>query len=115
MRGWVPYYYHYTSRQFAQDIGCTGHLNPGRSGFVYLTPWVYATGINAADDLALTGKPIEIGIEIDIPGGGLSLSPVGPLRDPSGALIRRGGGAETTVLGSVAIANPPKWIALIEP
>jgi hypothetical protein len=111
----VPHYYHYTSRQFAQDIGCTGQLKPGQSGFVYLTVQVYASGIDAADKLALTGKPIEIGIEVDIPGAGLSPTRVPPIRDPSGAFLRKGGGTELRVPWPVPIGNPPRWILLAEP
>lgn len=110
----MPSYYHYTSRQFAQDIGCTGQLKPGKSGSVYLTPQRYATGIDAADELALEGKPIEMGIEIDMTGLAAT-NPVLPLRDSTGAVRRRGGGAEVTVPHSVPIGNPATWISLSEP
>jgi hypothetical protein len=114
----VPYYYHYTSRQFAQNIGCTGQLKPGRNGFVYLTPQLYASGIEAADKLSITNKPVEIGVEVDIGISRLSPTPptpVPPIRDSSGAFIRRGGGMEVMVNSPVHIGNPPKWISLIEP
>lgn len=109
-------YYHYTSRQSAQDIGCTGQLEPGRSGFVYLTPQVHGSGIDAADDLAIIGKPVEIGVEVDTTGIPLTpATPVSPLRDSSGALIRRGGGTEVKASQPVPVPNPTKWMRLIEP
>jgi hypothetical protein len=109
----VPYY-HYTSRQFAQDIGCTGVLKPGLSGFVYLSPHAYTSGIVAADELSLIGKPIEIGIEIHMHVSSPQ-SFVGPLRDPSGGIIRKGGGTEVTVSNPIPIGNPVNWITLSEP
>jgi hypothetical protein len=110
----VAYYYHYTSRQSAQDIACGGQLKPGRSGSVYLTPQVYASGIDAADYLAIMGKPVEIGVEVDIQGLG-SPSPAHQLRDASGAITRRGGGLEIKVSSTLPISNPAKWMSLIEP
>jgi hypothetical protein len=116
MGGTGSVFYHYTSLQFAQDIGCTGQLTPGLSGFVYLTPQAYGAGIDAADELALAGKPIEMGIEIDIKGISVSSpAPIGPLRDSSGALIRKGGGTEVKAKIPVPVGNPTKWISLSKP
>ena len=37
-------YYHYTSRQAAQDIICTGLISPGPSGRIYLALILYVIG-----------------------------------------------------------------------
>lgn len=115
--------YHYTSRVAAQSIICSGKLQPGKSGVVYLTPDDYHAGYEAANALSIIGKPIEIRFEI--PDHVISQSYlvlpaprlVAPERDIiTGDVIRKGGGREIEVPVVLPIHNPPiQWTALQAP
>jgi hypothetical protein len=57
----VPVLFHYTSRAAAQSILISGKLEPGISGWAYLTPDTYDTGWQAAQRLATpAGQPREV-------------------------------------------------------
>jgi hypothetical protein len=112
-------YYHYTSRQAAQEIICTGIINPGKAGRVYLSSELYATGAAAADALGIVSKPVEIAFEIssDPPPAGLSLPfQASPVLGPFGNVIRRGGASETYTTNAVTILqDESKWLSIREP
>jgi hypothetical protein len=57
----MPYYY-YTSRQGAQDIISAGLIIPGPSGRIYLSSKLYVIGYQAANELSILNKPVEISI-----------------------------------------------------
>lgn len=111
-------YYHYTSRQAAQNIACTSLLMPGRGGRIYLSPDLYGIGYEAANALAIPpSRNVEMGIEI--PDTVVSTaSPrgprlIGPLRGQGGVILRRGGGREVTVSGPIPVGS--NWLSLREP
>jgi hypothetical protein len=112
-------YYHYTSRQGAQDIICSGLIHPSSSGRVYLSTEVYGSGAQAANALGIVGKAIEIAFEIaDNPSPpGLSLPyQATPVLGPGGEVIRRGGGPEVFSINPVTIStNESKCLALRQP
>ena|SRR5579863_3424614 len=111
-------YYHYTSRQRAQDIMCSGIIFPGPSGKIFLTTELYVTGASAVNALAITQKVIEAAIEIPsapVPAGISSpATRVSPIVAPTGMPIRRGGAAEQFCPGPLSVTED-KWIALREP
>lgn len=108
-------YYHHTSRDSAQSIICCGELRPGLSGRIYLTPTAYADGHLAANELSITGKPVELRLEIDHLRVTAPSRRVRPIRDGLGRIVRRGGGLETTWAHNIKVANPGKWHSLTEP
>lgn len=108
-------YYHHTSREAAQNVICCGELRPGLSGYVYLTPTAYVDGYLAASELAITGKPVELRLEIDHAKVSKGARKVRPLRDGLGRITRRGGGLELTCAYNIKIANPGRWHSLSEP
>jgi len=112
-------YYHCTSRLAAQDIICTALINPGKSGRIYLSTEIYATGAAAADALGITTKPVEIAFEIpdNPPPPGLSAPfQATPVIGPYGNVIRRGGGAEVYITSPVRVSdNEAKWLSIREP
>lgn len=111
--------YHYTSRQAAQGIICTGIINPGTSGRVYLSSELYATGAAAANALGIISKPVEIAFEIpdNPPPAGLSVPfRASPVVGPYGNVIRRGGAPESYTTNAVTILpNESKWLSIREP
>ena len=54
------YFFHYTSRRLAQEITISGWLRPGRGGRLYLTEDIFERGADAANSLAIAGKPTEM-------------------------------------------------------
>jgi hypothetical protein len=109
------YYFHYTSRQFAQSVMSAGRLTPGLGGVIYLTRDLYERGTDAMDWLAIDNKPIDVvGF---VPGslvGDLPDEPVFPIVDAGGRLWRKGGGTQIRVTVEVA-AYAVKWLALSPP
>lgn len=109
------YYFHYTSREFAQSIASAGQLVPGIGGIVYLTRELYEMGTDAVDWLAIVNKPVEVvGL---VPGtlvGDLPDAPVPHIRDPHGRLSRRGGGTQVRAKHAIPAADI-KWLALSPP
>ncbi len=114
-------YYHYTSRQFAQDIYCTGKVdNP--HGVNYITPDLYTSGAEAAQSLGITKKPVEV--ICVIPGHVLQTAMSGRVpastvitgvTDPvTGALVRRGGGNQIVIPQPIHL-NPVQFINLAVP
>ena len=60
----VDPFYHYTTRELAQEIIIRGELTPGRSGRIYLTDILYRPGWQATDYLALPDKNAEVAFVI---------------------------------------------------
>jgi hypothetical protein len=118
---WV---FHHTSTAAAQQIALAGVLQPGRGGVLYFTWDLFSSGAEAADRLSIIGKPVEAMIAIDrqaveliATGSGDDLTPqvVRPIRlGLQGELIRRGGGAEITLAGKVAV-NPLRLYSMLMP
>lgn len=111
-------YYHYTSRERAQAIICAGRIDPGPSGKIYLSTEIYVSGQQAANDLAITSKPVEVFVVIPdhplIPSlSAVTLvSPI--IAAPIGMPLRRGGGGEVSCPGPIAIIED-KWLSVREP
>jgi len=110
-------YFHFTSRKTAQDILCgiPGLINPGPSRLIFLTPTHYTVGHVAAGDLAIQ-KEVEIGVMIP---EDLVNNPSAPIhaqtiKNPSGAIVRRGGGLEVTTNQPIDI-NGLNWFSLDQP
>jgi len=107
-------YYHYTSRESAQNIACGGKIIPGLSGRVFLTVCRYAIGHVAANELAIYGKAVEFGVEID----GVHVTnasrprPAIPYQDQTGKVVRAGGGLELTAKQDIQISSSNKWFPL---
>lgn len=95
----MPDYFHYTSRKAAQDIVCgvPSCLRRGKSGKIWLTQTRYATGCDAARELAIEN---EIGVLFVIPDDHVprvsTLSRVNQIDSPDG-VARVGGGFECTI------------------
>jgi len=99
-------FYHYTSRLGAQDIICQRVLLPGQSGLIYPTDTRYASGVEAANLLAITGKPVEMAVELGDDVAALSGPSTARLvRDRSGRIARRGGGREYVSGNAIAMAG----------
>jgi hypothetical protein len=111
------YFLHYTSREGAQGICALGEIRPGPSGRIYLTFDLYPFGTDAADRLAILGKPAEVAVLISPP----TSSPAGPalihpVRGRDGTFLRRGGGTEYYVLDPVPVVwDKGAWFMLNEP
>jgi len=114
-------YYHYTSRQFAQDIHCTTRLN-SPSGINYVSPDFYESGAEATQALAITGKPVEAAyivpdhaLHIALSGPVSPTRPVGPITDPlTGVNTRKGHGNEIAIHTSITL-NPLQCVNLVSP
>jgi len=109
-------YYHYTSRQGAQDIICAQLIVPGPSGRIYLARMLCVVGYEAANALSIVSKPVEMVCEIpdSLVAGPTSPRKVRPLRGPDGTIMRRGGGEEVSTIQPIR-ASRLKWISLREP
>ncbi len=108
-------WYHYTSREHAQGIIAVGALRPGRGGLTYLTDVAYQAGWQAASELAITLKPVELGVALALRGAAAT----GPhfvqyIRDGSGAILRPGGGREFTVTATIEL-DQTNWFILDAP
>lgn len=130
----ADYYFHYTSRVAAQLIIAADQLSPGAGGAVYLTDEVYATGAEAAQQLAIpvTGpvavtlsgtvlltKPVEVVCLIpaaripDIAPG--QAEDVDALRDPrTKEVIYLGGGRQFRYPRPIDVAGL-RWLPLGSP
>jgi hypothetical protein len=115
-------YYHYTSRQAAQDIQCTGRVRSPR-GFNYLSSDRYERGVDAAQALAITGKPVEIACVIPEDAlravlGGKSIPASTPSKgitdELTGEWLRTGGGSEIEIAEPTPL-NPFEWMVLNVP
>lgn len=103
-------FYHYTSRLSAQDIISTGLLQLNSNRVIFLTPDVYDYGAEAANRLAIEGKPVEVRVVI----------PVHLLSNPSpttwvvATAKRQGLGNELTVTHTINVAGL-MWTPLLWP
>ena len=111
-------YYHYTSRQAAQDILCQNLIKLNDYGLIYLTTIRYEVGHEAANALSIADKPVVIGFEIplDRVEAPSDPTPVNPLPDANDPTLyrRRGGGIEVTTSSPIH-ANQLHWFSLQEP
>jgi len=54
-------YFHYTSRQLAQEIIISGYLRPRSfGGRIYLAQQTFSSGAEAAKKLSILGKSVEV-------------------------------------------------------
>lgn len=106
----VDVFYHYTSRQGAQDIISTGLLQLNANGALYLTPDVYEYGAEAANRLAIEGKPVEGRLAIPVH----LLNAPSPITWVLETARRQGLGRELTVSHPISVAGLT-WTALLWP
>ena len=101
-------YYHYTSRQAAQEISISGLILPSRDGLVYLTDVLYRFGWQATDRLALPYKNAEVAIPVKTEQTTVwtGIVPIWIL--PQSPLFRRGGGQQWVVAGPIPV-DPYPW------
>ena len=104
------YVFHYTSRELAQAIRISGQLRPGLGGKLYLTDETYEQGGEAAQKLAIIGKPVEVVLVVpELVTSELGEPrPVEPLLAPDGDL-RPGGGTERVTRYSVSVRGLVIW------
>ena len=109
-------YYHYTSRESAQEISISGVIFPSSNGLVYLTDVLYRFGWQATDRLALPYKNAEVAIPVKIEEYAV-WSGVVPVWAPSQTpLFRRGGGQQWVVAGPIPVEPYPwTWIEMEVP
>ena len=109
-------YYHYTSRESAQEIAITGLILPSRNGLVYLTDVLYRFGWQATDRLALPYKNAEVAIPVKPVESPVWAGTVPIWGSPQFPLFRRGGGQQWAVLGPIPVEPYPwNWIELEVP
>ena len=109
-------YYHYTSRESAQEISISGFIFPSSNGFVYLTDVLYRFGWQATDRLSLPYKNAEVAIPVKIEGSTYWLGVVPIWGSPLNPPFRRGGGEQWVVAGSIPVDPYPwTWIQLEVP
>lgn len=109
-------FYHYTSRQAAQEISITGLILPSRDGLVYLTDVIYRFGWQATDHLALPNNSAEVAIPVQIQENAVWLGNVPLWNLPEVPLFRRGGAQQWVVAGPIRIDPFPwAWIELEVP
>ena len=80
-------YYHYTSRELAQEISISGLILPSSDGLVYLTDVLYTIGWQATDRLALPRTRAEVAIPVKIERDAVlvgTIPPWPPSQDSSG-------------------------------
>jgi hypothetical protein len=109
--------FHYTSRQFAQDISCSGILRPGPSGVVYLSPLRVDKGVDAAAILGGSGT-VEFRCEVEVDSDSRWLKgpfSVEQIFNLDGIVYRPGGGVEYEYEGLIRFGSPPKWTELGRP
>lgn len=115
-------YFHYTSRQLAQEIVIAKKIRP-RSNFgrIYLTQDTFSCGADAVGRLSIVGKPLEVGCVIpaacveDLIENSNSPQHVEPLIAPDGLDIRLGCGDEYFTKPGVEIVADPQivhWFSL---
>ena len=109
-------YYHYTSRELAQEISISGEILPSDNGLVYVTDVLYRIGWQATDKLALPSTNAEVAIPIKVEQEVKWAGPILPMRPPIDPRLRRGGGQQWAVPGPIRIDPYPwSWIELEEP
>ena len=109
-------YYHYTSRELAQEISIAGVIVPSSNGLVYLTDVLYSIGWQATDRLALPSTRAEVAIPVKVEQDVVWSGIVPVWHAPQGSLFRRGGGQQWAVAGPIAIDPYPwSWIELEAP
>lgn len=109
----ATFYYHYTSRETAQDIYCTRMINNPITGDNYITPELYTSGAEAAQALSIMRKPVEVGYAIpeyvlhSILAGPVPMSSIvlGITNPATGTLMRQGGGNEIIIQAPIT-SNP---------
>lgn len=107
-------YYHYTSRELAQEISISGVIRPSSDGYVYLTDVLYRIGWQATDRLALPSTTAEVAIPVQTDRA--VWHSVVPAWFRGQELIRRGGGQQWVVDRPIPIAPYPwTWIELEAP
>ncbi len=109
-------FYHYTSRQAAQEISITGVILPSKDGLVYLTDVVYRFGWQATDRVALLNKYAEVVIPVRDEETAVWVGVVPSWSLPQVPLYRRGGAQQWVVTGPVPVDPCPwTWIELEVP
>ena len=109
-------YYHYTSRESAQEISISGLIYPSGNGLIYLTDVLYRFGWQATDRLALPVKNAEVAIPVKIEESTVWLGIVPSWGSPQNPPFRRGGGQQWVVAGSISVEPYPwTWIELEVP
>ena len=114
-------YYHYTSRQFAQYIHCSGKLD-SPTGINWISPDFFQSGAEAAQALAITRKSVEVAcvigdyaVHLALQGPVPSPTPVLGITDPlTGVLARKGGGNEIVINVPISL-NPLQFVNLVSP
>lgn len=106
-------YYHYTSRQAAQEISISGLILPSSDGLVYLTDVLYRFGWQATDRLALPSSNAEVAIPVKIEEYVVWTGVVPTWGLPQVPLYRRGGGQQWVVDRPIPVDPYPwTWIYL---
>ncbi len=107
--------FHYTSCESVQSISASGYLRPGQSGKLYLTEDLYTAGAEAANRLAITGKPVEVVgvVPRERVVGDEGSEYVRSVR-LGRALLREGGGREPWV-SQVIQSGAIRWLELSAP
>lgn len=109
-------YYHYTSRELAQEISISGLILPSSDGLVYLTDVLYRIGWQATDRLSLPYKNAEVAIPVKIEEGAAWSGIVPTWYAPQGSVFRRGGGRQWVVDYPVPVDSYPwTWVELEAP
>ncbi len=113
------HWFHYTSRQFAQEIRISRKLKPPPRGKLYLTQDFYERGADAANHLAIINKPVEMACLITkdmLPEDPTPVKPrhVEPILGPDGEEIRAGCGLEQFIMEEVKDQDF-EWISLMMP
>lgn len=109
-------YYHYTSRELAQEISISGLILPSSNGLVYLTDVLYTIGWQATDRLALPNTKAEVAIPVRIERGAVLVGAVPPWAPSQGSIFRRGGGRQWVVNYPVPVDPYPwTWMELEAP
>ena len=109
-------YYHYTSRELAQEISISGLILPSSNGLVYLTDVLYTIGWQATDRLALPNTKAEVAIPVKIERGAVLVGNVPAWYDSQGTAFRRGGGRQWVVSYPIPVEPYPwSWIELEAP
>ena len=109
-------FYHYTSRELAQEISITGVIIPSSDGLVYLTDVLYTIGWQATDRLALPSTNAEVAIPVKIERDAVLVGTIPPWPPSQGAVFRRGGGRQWVVRYAIPVEPYPwSWIELEAP
>ena len=107
---------HYTSREAAQAIRSTGRIEAGAGGVIYLSEDAYEHGTQAADTLAIDGKPVDVValVPASLLTPGPEVGVVLSIYDALGRLKRHGGGTQILIPGPLVSAEV-RWLGLTPP